>query len=184
MLYIKEINDRKGKIIFSLILILTLIFVLAFTKNYSISILKSLEKSNFNKFPFNYNNFNSLIEKLDRDFDFYIFSQWIGKNFIQFMFLFTIMFSFSIFSKEKENKTFYFLLSRFSRNTIYHTKVLISYLMSLFITSVGIVSSYLPYLILNHHPSINYFIFLPGIVLFLPCYFLLKQLFLFFQIIQ
>lgn len=176
MLYIKEIYDRRGKIIFSILLILVLILVLAFTKDYTISILKKLNTQELNKLPFSSTYINPVIQKLEADFDFYFYSQWLGKNFIQFMFLFAIMFSFSIFSKEKENKTFYYLLSIFPRKKIYHTKVLVSYLSFALITIIGVISVYIPYLIFKKPAPINYILYIPTVLLFFSYLFFVETI--------
>ncbi len=54
--------------------------------------------------------------------EFYVLDQWQGKNLGQFIPIFVLLVAFPIFSREQEKKTLYFLLSGWSRTSVYWVK--------------------------------------------------------------
>jgi ABC-type transport system involved in multi-copper enzyme maturation permease subunit len=78
--------------------------------------------------------------------DFYIWSQWYGKNFGQFLPLVILIIAFPIFAKETEKKTIYFLLARKNRNEIFNIKALTGLFIAIIIT---LLLSLLPIAFMN-----------------------------------
>ena len=62
------------------------------------------------------------LEKLE-DWNFYIYSQWFGKNFGQAVPIIGMIFSFPLISREVENGTIEFLLSRRKRSSVFLEKI-------------------------------------------------------------
>ncbi|HPJ88813.1 MAG TPA: ABC transporter permease subunit [Thermotogota bacterium] len=75
-------------------------------------------------------------EQLKDDDQFFLLSQWYGKNFGQFLPFFALIIAFPVFSRETEKKTIYFLLSRRNRKEIYDSKVLSGYYVMILIVVV------------------------------------------------
>ena len=86
---------------------------------------------------------SELAERLKED-DFYLWSQWLGKNFGQFVPFVALIVSFPLFARERERKTLYFLLTRKTRKEVYVSKALSGALMLVFIL---ISMTILPFLI-------------------------------------
>jgi len=82
----------------------------------------------------------ALIEQLNlmlNDMDFYLWSQWMGKNLYQLIILSTILLGFSSFAREREQETMSFLLSNFSRRHIFLSKILAGGILLLGLTAIG-----------------------------------------------
>ncbi|HQQ64515.1 MAG: ABC transporter permease [Thermotogaceae bacterium] len=69
----------------------------------------------------------TVLNRMEADDEFYLLSQWQGKNMGQFLPLCVLLLVFPLFSREEEKKTLYFLLARFSRQEIYWKKILASF---------------------------------------------------------
>ncbi|PWJ89322.1 ABC transporter permease subunit [Oceanotoga sp. DSM 15011] len=112
----KEFLDSKRRLIISISLLLSFFFLLLIFKEKTIQVLNQNKEA--------LKAFSSMIqiEKL-RNLDFFIKTQWYGKNFGQFLPLIALIFSYSVFSKEFEKKTFDFLITRKSRKNIFIKKV-------------------------------------------------------------
>ncbi len=76
------------------------------------------------------------IEKL-KDWSFYVYSQWFGKNLGQLVPIIGIIFSFPLFSREIENGTIQFLVSRKGRWHVFSRKIAVS--ISLLLLTIGIL---------------------------------------------
>ncbi len=76
------------------------------------------------------------IEKL-KDWSFYVYSQWFGKNLGQLVPIIGIIFSFPLFSREIENGTIQFLVSRRGRWHVFSRKIAVS--ISLLLLTIGIL---------------------------------------------
>jgi len=73
-----------------------------------------------------------LAQKLKED-DFYLWSQWFGKNFGQFVPLIALILAFPLFSREYERRTIYYLITRVKRVKIYILKSMTGFLALCFI---------------------------------------------------
>ncbi len=73
------------------------------------------------------------IELMKKSKDYYIWSQWYGKNLYEFIVLATILYGFSSFAREIERKTIYYLLSFLSRGKVFFGKSLVG-ICTLFLT--------------------------------------------------
>jgi ABC-type transport system involved in multi-copper enzyme maturation permease subunit len=62
-----------------------------------------------------------LLNQLEND-DFYLLSQWFGKNLGQFLPIIALIIAFPIFARETEKKTIYFILSRMKREKVFWSK--------------------------------------------------------------
>lgn len=63
------------------------------------------------------------IMEIINNIDFYVWSQWFGKNFMQLILLSSIVIGFAAFAREAEHKTFSFLLTNFTRSQVFRTKI-------------------------------------------------------------
>lgn len=81
-----------------------------------------------------------LLENLKKD-DYYLWSQWFGKNLVQFVPLIALLIAFPVFSREVEHGTIYYLLTRSPRSRVYLSKVLTGLLVN---ASMLVVLSILP----------------------------------------
>ncbi|ONN26927.1 ABC transporter permease [Thermosipho affectus] len=132
----KEWIDMKTRSILTFVVMLILFFSIAPFQNFVIDLLN---KNSEVIQRFVGNNF---VEKL-KNWDFYILSQWFGKNFGQIIPIIGIILSFPLFSREFENETISFLLVRKSRKNIFYNKFIVSFI----VLSIEIfVLSYIPYI--------------------------------------
>lgn len=115
----KEILDIRLKVIIIFALMIGLFFTFAPFQDFTVSMfseeLPSLEKYLGDNFAENL-----------RDWNFYITSQWFGKNFGQFVPIISIILAFSLFSREYERGTIEFLVARLPRRKIFINKLLVS----------------------------------------------------------
>ncbi|ABR30986.1 ABC transporter permease [Thermosipho melanesiensis] len=132
----KEWLNMKVRTISILILMLILFFSLAPFQNLVIDILNKNSET-IQKFVG-----NNLVEKL-KNWDYYILTQWFGKNFGQIIPIISIILAFPLFSREFENETMQFLLVRLSRKRVFLNKTLLGLI--LLITEISLLS-YLPYI--------------------------------------
>mgnify|MGYP000091246173 CR=1 FL=1 len=65
----------------------------------------------------------TLLENLKKD-DYYLWSQWFGKNLVQFIPLIALVIAFPIFAREIEHGTIHYLLTRSTRLRVYWSKSL------------------------------------------------------------
>ncbi|HCF37980.1 MAG TPA: hypothetical protein DER56_02735, partial [Thermosipho africanus] len=132
----REWLQMKVRVISLFILFTILFFSLAPFQNFTINILNENSEA-IKKFVG-----ENFVEKL-KNWEYYILSQWFGKNFGQFIPILAIIIAFPLFSREYENETITFLLSRQNRKTIFLQKTLLS----IFVIFVLITYfSYLPYI--------------------------------------
>ena len=92
-----------------------------------------------------------LLEKL-KDWNFYIYSQWYGKNLGQLIPIIGIIFSFPLFSREIENGTIEYILTRRSRSRVFSSKITVS----LSILIISIIALCLLPLVYKVIPSIGF----------------------------
>ncbi|SHH58198.1 ABC transporter permease subunit [Thermosipho atlanticus] len=120
----KEWEEMKLRAIIIFIILFGIFISLAPLQNWTINIL---------------NEYSSVTQKyVNKDFvealkkwDFYIYSQWFGKNFGQFIPIIAIIFAFPLFSREYENGTMDFLLTRASRKRVFLNKFSTSFIVLL-----------------------------------------------------
>lgn len=113
----KEFYDMKVRFFGVLIIMAVLFFLVAPFQRFTVSILD--EHSNdplLKKFlP------KETIQRLS-EWNFYINTQWFGKNFGQLIPIIGIIIGFPLFAREAENETIQFLLVRLSRKSIFINK--------------------------------------------------------------
>ncbi|MEJ5257361.1 MAG: ABC transporter permease subunit [Fervidobacterium sp.] len=128
----KEFNDMKVRFFGTLIVILGLFFILAPFQKFTVSMLEGyMGNPQVEKFlP------GSMIERL-KEWNFYINTQWYGKNFGQIIPIIGILMAFPLFAREYENGTIAFLLVRRSRKEIYTTKVLMGLMGTVLLVMIG-----------------------------------------------
>jgi ABC-type transport system involved in multi-copper enzyme maturation permease subunit len=130
----REWLQMKVRVISLFILFTILFFSLAPFQNFTINILNENSEA-IKKFVG-----ENFVEKL-KNWEYYILSQWFGKNFGQFIPILAIIIAFPLFSREYENETITFLLSRQNRKTIFLQKTLLSIFVLLILITYF---SYLP----------------------------------------
>lgn len=117
----KEFYDMKLRTFVILLIGVGLFFVLAPLQDVTVEMLKQYTQME---------NMPKFLEKLLpkqfinnlSDWNFYIYSQWFGKNFGQIVPIVAIIMAFPLFARETENGTIEFLLARESRKKIFFSK--------------------------------------------------------------
>jgi len=117
----KEWYDMKVRSLVIFIVLVGIFFSLAPLQNWTVNLLE--ENSQVIQKYVN----PTMIAKL-KEWDFYIYSQWFGKNFGQFVPIIALIIAFPLFSREYENGTIEFLLTRASRKKIFINKLFLSLL--------------------------------------------------------
>lgn len=136
----KELHDLRVRFFGILLICLSLFFTVAPFQKLSIDLLEGYEglpqvRGLLDRFlP------RDFVERL-REWNFYINSQWFGKNFGQLVPIVGIVIGFPLFSREVERGTIAFLLSRRSRGYVFHTKLFAGLLA---LSTVVTVSAMLP----------------------------------------
>ena len=69
----------------------------------------------------------SALNRLETDDEYYLYSQWQGKNMGQFLPICALLLVIPLFCREEEKKTLYFLLARFPRRKIFWSKIAASF---------------------------------------------------------
>lgn len=141
-LLIKELNELKTRfLLMALLIVISGYFILAYY-DFFLSLMdintirEGLGSSPLSK----YMDTTALIEQLNlllNDLDFYLWSQWMGKNLYQLIILSSILLGFSSFAREKEQGTMSFLLSNFSRRHIFGSKILAGSILLICLTAMG-----------------------------------------------
>lgn len=134
-LFKKELWTLRWRwLILNVILILAGYFILAgyetFTSMVDINLLEDAFKQNqlLSKYLQ-----TDLLNQIINNIDFYVWSQWFGKNFYQLMVISSIILAFPLFARETEQDTHNFLLVGYTRQTVFAAKVA-AVLFSLLIT--------------------------------------------------
>ncbi len=141
-LLIKELSELKNRfLVLALIIILMGYFILAYYDFFlSLMDINSIREGLAASPLSRYMDTSALIEQLNlmlNDMDFYLWSQWMGKNLYQLIILSTILLGFSSFAREREQETMSFLLSNFSRRHIFFNKILAGGILLLGLTAIG-----------------------------------------------
>ncbi|AKI97545.1 ABC transporter permease [Kosmotoga pacifica] len=122
-MFYKEIRELKMTlVVISLLLIVALIATVAM-KETAVNLLKGLTTEDIPEFAKKLIAKQDLLNNIDNN-DYYLFSQWQGKNFGQFIPLLILVISIPIFAREIDKKTIYFLLSRLTRKRVFFVKYL------------------------------------------------------------
>jgi len=114
---IKELYDMRVRSLAILVICLVLFFTLAPFQGKLLGLMeeyKDIVEKYAGSFP---------VEKL-KEWNFYIYSQWFGKNLGQIIPIIGVLFAFPLFSREYENGTMEFLLVRKSRRYVFLSKTL------------------------------------------------------------
>ncbi len=123
----KEVKTIQLRFIVMMIIMVGAAIAIVALKNFAVGMLNSPMMQEYLKNS-PYKNVLSLINKLSNDFSYYTYSQWFGKNYVQLAALTAIVFSFPVFSKEREKRTIYLLIGRMNRWEIYSSKISVGYL--------------------------------------------------------
>lgn len=131
----KEFYDMKLRAFVISIIGIGLFFVLAPLQDVTVEILKQYTQME---------NVPKFLEKLIpkgfinnlSDWNFYIYSQWFGKNLGQMVPILAIIMAFPLFARENENGTIEFLLARKSRKRIFFSKSLLGILITIFLMTI------------------------------------------------
>ncbi len=136
----KEFYDMKLRTFVILAIGVGLFFVLAPFQDFTVEMLKQYTQiENMPKFIEKFLP-KQLIENLT-DWNFYIYSQWFGKNLGQIVPIVAIIMAFPLFARETENGTIEFLLARKSRKKIFFSKSALGIIVVVFLM---IIFSILP----------------------------------------
>lgn len=134
-MFIKELNDMKLRSLIILLLLFASLVVTIALRPYTETMFDQMI-SEFEKLPEFIKKIMGSPEQLTRlkDDEYYLITQWHGKNFGQFLPLLSLLIAFPIFSKENEKKTIYFLLAKKERKTVFKIKFITGLLVLLSIT--------------------------------------------------
>lgn len=140
MMLKKEFYDMKLRTFVILAIGIGLFFVLAPLQDVAVEMLK--QYAQIENMPRFIEKFlpKQFIENLS-NWNFYIYSQWFGKNLGQIVPIVAIIMAFPIFARETENGTIEFLLARKSRKKIFLSKLALGMITVVFLM---IVFSILP----------------------------------------
>lgn len=134
----KELHDVRVRFLGTLIVCLALFFTVAPFQKLSVSMLEGYEASPQARGIFEKLLPKGFVEKL-KEWNFYINSQWFGKNFGQLVPIIGIIIGFPLFAREIERETIGFLLARKSRSWVFKTKVITGLVAVLTIISISSV---------------------------------------------
>jgi ABC-type transport system involved in multi-copper enzyme maturation permease subunit len=141
-LFAKEVLELKTRFLLLFVLIAVTGYFILLYYDFFISwldidmITEGLETSPLSQ----YMDTAALIQQLSmilNDMDFYLWSQWLGKNLYQIIILSSILLGFSSFARETEQQTISFLLSNFTRRQIFTSKTLAGSILLLLLVSEG-----------------------------------------------
>ena len=136
-MFYKEINDIKIRLIVIIALLLISLVTFIVLKPYSTDLIKSLysEVEEFPDFLKSIFGDESTLSKFE-DNNYYLLSQWQGKNLGQFIPMVILIITFPLISKEYDKKTIYLLLSRINRNKLFLKKYFFGLIVSIFTISI------------------------------------------------
>jgi ABC-2 type transport system permease protein len=125
MLY-KELNEMKLRVILIIAVLVISLITTIVMRPYASQMMSEMagQLEELPDFLKKLIGDTSSLTKLDDD-NYYLLSQWQGKNFGQFLPLVVLLITFPIFAKEFDKKTIYFLLSRKNRKDVFMAKYLI-----------------------------------------------------------
>ncbi len=141
-LFVKEVNDLRTRFLIMFLLIGISAYFIIVYYDFFMSLLdintikEALELSPLS----GYIDSEAIMQQLTllfNDIDFYVWSQWFGKNLYQIIVLSTILLAFSSFAREAEHNTMSFLLSNFTRWQIFTSKVLAGSMLLMVLVAEG-----------------------------------------------
>lgn len=132
----KELYDLKVRLLGTLIVCIALFFIVAPFQRFSVSLLEDYEEIPKTSKIMEKLIPQGFIERL-KDWNFYINSQWFGKNFGQLVPIIGIILGFPLFARETEKGTIQFILVRRRRLWVFTTKSLAGLIALLIITAIS-----------------------------------------------
>src|SRR6056297_644501 len=137
----KTMMEMKFRIIiFSLFFVLMLVVLIAtrpfIDEMFSQMNIDSQQMENLPDFFKSILAETSQISKMMADDQYFLMSQWYSKNFGQFLPLFSLIMTFTIFAREVDKGTIYFLLAKKNRPSIFWGKTLTGYCLVIGITII------------------------------------------------
>lgn len=145
-MFYKEIRELKTTlVVVSLLLVVALIATVAM-KDTAVELLQGFSTEDMPEFARNLLANPDLLENIGNN-DFYLVSQWQGKNLGQFIPLVILIISIPIFAREFDKKTIYFLLSRLTRKRVFFMK---------YFTGLGVLSALIAFFSLSGPIAMNF----------------------------
>lgn len=132
----KEFYDLKVRLIGTLIVCIALFFIVAPFQKFSVSLLEGYEEVPGTSKIMEKLVPRGFIERL-KEWNFYINSQWFGKNFGQLVPIIGIILGFPLFAKEIEKGTIQFIAVRKPRRWIFTTKVITGLIAILIVITIS-----------------------------------------------
>ncbi|HUM23151.1 ABC transporter permease subunit, partial [Mesotoga prima] len=136
-MFYKEIHEMKLRVIIMFIVLLVSLVTTVALRPYAAQMMEEMT-AQLEEMPDFLKSLMGDVSGLTRlnDDNYYLLSQWHGKNYGQFLPFVVLLIAFPIFAKEFDKKTIYFLLSRKNRNEVFRTKYLAGLGALLIITTV------------------------------------------------
>ena len=136
-MFYKEIHEMKLRVIIMFIVLLVSLVTTVALRPYAAQMMEEMT-AQLEEMPDFLKSLMGDVSGLTRlnDDNYYLLSQWHGKNYGQFLPFVVLLIAFPIFAKEFDKKTIYFLLSRKNRNEVFRTKYLAGLGAVLIITTV------------------------------------------------
>ncbi|ODN30025.1 ABC transporter permease [Fervidobacterium thailandense] len=132
----KELYDLKVRLFGTLIVCIALFFIVAPFQKFSVSLLEGYEGTPGTSKIMEKLIPRGFIERL-KEWNFYINSQWFGKNFGQLVPIIGIILGFPLFAREIEKGTIQFILVRRSRRWIFTNKIIAGFIALLVIITIS-----------------------------------------------
>lgn len=122
-MFYKELNEMKLRVLIIFAVLIMALVVTVVMRPYAAQMMEEMA-SQLEQLPDFLKNLIGDVSSLTRlnDDDYYLISQWQGKNFGQFLPFVVLLIAFPIFAKEFDKKTIYFLLSRKNRKDVFRVK--------------------------------------------------------------
>jgi len=124
-MFYKEIHEMKLRVVIMFVVLLISLVTTIALRPYAAQMMEEMtaQLEDMPDFLKNLMGDVSGLSRLNED-NYYLLSQWHGKNYGQFLPFVVLLIAFPIFAKEFDKKTIYFLLSRKNRNEVFWTKYL------------------------------------------------------------
>src|SRR6056297_2797551 len=137
----KTMMEMKFRIIIFALFFVLMLVVLIVTRPFIDEVFSqmNIESEQMENMPDFFKNIlaeTSQISKMMEDDQYFLMSQWYSKNFGQFLPLFALIMTFTIFAREVDKGTIYFLLAKKNRPAIFWGKTLTGYFVVIGITVI------------------------------------------------
>jgi len=127
-----KLNLTRAIVLIAVLIALSLVPVLS--HNFVTGIFGSPEvQQNLKNNPIGQQGLNAILS----NYNFYSYAEWYGANYNFLSIIVAIVMSFSLFSKDKEHKTFYIMAGRMTRWEIFSSKVFAGYIWTAAIVIIG-----------------------------------------------